>query len=429
MFKKIILCVTLAVMSLVSKAQLEGSISAFSPYTMYGIGDLAVGGNISSRAMGGLGVGMRDPYEFNYLNPASLSSIPQRSAIFNFALASQNYYQQMGDKTNSYNSVDLHDLAFAIPLAKGVGLGFSLTPLSAVGYKTMVVDNNPDVTSEIGRAVYSYYGDGGVSELNASVGAKLFAGLSLGATMHYQFGTIDRTWTADIYSLLDNTDYRTLTSIERMFISKIRFSFGAQYQVRVGLEDNLTFGATYAPESNGSFENTTLALTTSTTIIDTVSMGTANFNAVMPAKYAAGVYFNNAKLGVGLDYTYQDWSGAFETPDNITLAATNDYRFGARYTPDRNSVRSWFARMTYKAGFRYATSYIVKDGHQTNNWNVSLGFDMPLQSRNFSAFNFGVEYGERGAYQAVLNEKYFRVFFGVSLFGGDDMWFVKRKFD
>ncbi len=429
MFKRIVICVVLSMASLVSQAQIEGALSSYSPYTMFGIGVLSVGGNAASRAMGGVGIAARDKYEFNYLNPASLSAIPQRTAIFNFAGMNANYYQAYNNNKNAYNGTTLHDLGFAIPLGKGIGMGVSLTPLSSVGYSTMVVNDNADIIGNIGRAIYSYWGQGGISQLSTSIGAQLFTGFSVGATMHYQFGSIDREWKSQIFSFIEDEDYRSIRTLETTQVDQLQFSFGAQYQVRVGSDDNLTIGATYNLAKQGEFDRKQLSYTEGSMFKDTVAFGQTVFPATMPEKIAGGIYFSNPKLGVGLDYSYQNWAGAFDMPEGMTLGEIHDYRFGMKYTHDRQSLRSFFHRITYKAGARYSTSYLIRDGHQPTTWAVSAGFDMPLKSRNFSALNIGVEYGERGARGAILKESFFNVVFGLSLFGGDDMWFVKRKFN
>jgi hypothetical protein len=42
-----------------------------SPYSRYGIGNLAPQGNIFNRGMGGISAAYSDPATVNYLNPAS----------------------------------------------------------------------------------------------------------------------------------------------------------------------------------------------------------------------------------------------------------------------------------------------------------------------------------------------------------------------
>ncbi len=429
MYRKIVICVMLAVASLAANAQVESSLGSYSPYTMYGLGDLSVGGTVSSRAKGGVGIALRDSYEFNYLNPAALSAIPQRSALFSFAVSNSNYYQDMGDQTNAYNGSNLHDLSFAIPLAKGLGLGVSLTPLSSVGYSTTLINNNEDIISDIGRTVYSYFGDGGVTQFNTSIGGKVVGGLSLGATMHYEFGSINRTWDSQMYSLLSYETYRKVRTKEQLQVDQLRFTFGGQYQIRVGSDDEIIIGATYTTKKHTSLDNIFLSYSDSGVLYDTVAFSRGYVDVDVPEKYAAGISFSNPKLTVSFDYSYQDWSDAFEVVGDIGLGAIDDYRFGVSYTPDRNSLRSFFARMTYNFGVRYATSYLLYKGEQPQTWSVSMGFDMPIKSRNFSSFNFGLEFATRAAETVILRENYLSVFLGLTLFGGDDMWFMQRKFN
>lgn len=396
---------------------------------MYGLGDLMLGGNSGSRSMGALGIAMRNTYEFNYANPASLSSLPRNTAVFNFGMSNSNYYQKLGTATNSYNGVSLNDVGFAIPLYRGIGLGVSLTPISAVGYNTSIVNNNAQIIENIGRAVYSYYGEGGVSQVALSLGVKVVAGLSLGAQVGYYFGSIDRHWESNIYSVIQSNSYRIIRSSEFLRTDHLVFNFGAQYQFRVGDDDNLTIGATYMPATSINAKRSALTVTSSNNLNDTVGVSSAILPIRLADKFAAGIFFSNPKFGIGLDYYRQDWRNSFQTPAGISLTVVNDFRFGAQYTPDRNSIRSFFSRLTYKVGARYANSYLIKDNIPLDEWAVTLGFDIPLKKQNYSAFHFGLEYGERGSINPLsIREQYFKVFLGLSLFAGDDMWFVRRKF-
>lgn len=394
---------------------------------MYGIGSLSTGGTLSLRAMGGIGVAYSSPYEYNYANPASLGSISQQSAIFNFSMVSSNYYETSQVTSTSYNSVDFAELGFAIPLAKGVGLGVSLTPYSSVGYNTLLIEEDQDILEEVGGTAYTYYGDGGISQLTASIGVNVFRGLNLGVSMHYNFGSINRVWKSTIYNVLNANEYRGVYTNDYLSINQLSWSVGAQYKARIGDDDHISLGVNYTPASSADMDRSVLATTSSSTLLDTVSNDVEVLEATFPEKLTAGIYYSNNKFGVGFDYSRQDWRESFETPSNVSLCLVNDYRFGLKYTPDRYSVRSFLARLTYKAGFRYASSYLAMDNQEMDEWAVTLGFDMPLKMRNYSSFNFGLEYAKLGSASATINETYFKVYLGVSIFAGDDMWFIRRK--
>ncbi len=410
-------------------AAAQGNTTTFSPYTIYGLGDGAVGGSSFNRAMGGIGVGYRNPFNFNYLNPASMSAMPQQSALFNIGAEGQNIYSKTQYTSTSFNSFNMHDLGIAFPLAKGVGLGFSMTPVSSVGYTSRIIDDDSDVISDIGRAVYEYSGDGGVTQIAMSLGVKITPNLSLGANLIYWFGNIERQYNTIIYPFISNDSYRAASNSETLNVSKVLGEFGAQYTVKLAETKALTLGATYQPKVNTSIKHTDLSLSIGGSAADTVAYNVYRRDFAVPAKMAAGVYYQTSRFGVGFDYERQDWSGAFEIPADqaLTLGAQQQFKLGANYTPNRFSTRNALARWTYKAGLRYGTSYLRKDNYTMNDMAVSLGVDFGLKKGTYSRVGVGLEYGERGtpANQQV-KERYFRLFLSLSLYG--DGWFVKQKY-
>lgn len=60
-----------------------------------------------------------------------------------------------------------------MPVAKKLGLGFSLTPYSSVGYRTKYTqdfDPNDPVWGNVGRVQYVYQGEGDVTEVKVGLG-------------------------------------------------------------------------------------------------------------------------------------------------------------------------------------------------------------------------------------------------------------------
>ncbi len=407
------------------------SLNAFSPYTMYGIGDMAVGGSAFNRAMGGVGIAGRDPHAFNYRNPASMSVIPRQSAIFNFAGEGKNIYARDGKTSTSYNTFDIHDLGLAVPLGRGVGLGFSLTPVSSVGYVSQMVEQNPSITENIGSAVYHYAGDGGITQVAMSLGVNVTPQFSLGASLNYWFGDIERQYNATLTSYLEADTYRSVVSTENQNLSKILFTLGAQYVFKVGKSNALCIGATYQPKVTARVKQSRATLSYGNSSVDTVFVGDSRWKMHIPGKVGAGIYFQSTRLGVAFDYTRQDWKGAFEIPtgQDVALGVQQEYRFGVSYIPNRFDIRHALNRWTYKAGLRYGDSYLKKGGHQLHDAAVSLGVDFGLKRGTFSRVGVGVEYGERGSwYKNEARERYFNFFVALSLFG-HDYWFHRPKYN
>lgn len=413
-----------------AKAQNIGP-NTFSPYTMYGLGDLQQGGSAEYVAMGGIGVAVRDSYSFNYANPASLSAIPQRAAILNFGGQLKNLYSRTVSAKTSYNSANMHDFGFAFPLARGVGLGVALLPYSSIGYYNVVTKRSDPILDNIGSSVYTYDGEGGVSQLQAGVGVKISRGFSMGLNVHYYFGSMNRYYNATITPLLNDAVYRSVSSTEVSYVSAVTAEIGAQYQFRVGKESNLTVGATYQTAARTNMEANSLQTTQSNLAVDTVSFFRGEASLTIPEKISVGVHYQSDKLGFGVDYIQQDWRKAFEINAGSieSLGVYREIRAGMSYTPNRIDIRSFLKRWTYKAGVRYGTSYLNFGGQQMNDYAVTLGLDIPLRKGSISKISVGAEVGNRGTTRNnMVQETYFKVVAGLTLFG-EDMWFTRVKFD
>ncbi|MFI3294935.1 MAG: hypothetical protein R3Y19_02850 [Rikenellaceae bacterium] len=421
----------------------------FSPYSMYGFGEFVSPANISNRMMGGAGVALYDPTKINYINPAALGSMRQNTALFSFAGEGvSNYFKVNSVDINQdpytasslNNSFSLHDVGFAIPLAKGIGLSVSMNPVSSVGYSTVYVDNNQDIIENIGRVAYSYYGEGGLSAVNTSVGMNVVKGLTIGATMIYYFGNIDRYYTAEVVPLLDNILTYYMRGRETYHFSKVSAAFGFQYAARVSKTGVLSFGATYSLPTNfnTTYAREQMLLNESYSLSDTVSMSSASIPIKLPSKLTAGVAYANGRFTVAADYSTQDWTGAYDTDYETTgygLTRQQQLNLGVSFTPNRYDLRKALNRWTYKAGFIYSTSYYTMTDsesgvvYQPKKIGGTLGVEMPLNRMGTTTLNIGLEAGHQGTTQYnQVSDTYVKVLVGFSLFG-DDLWFKRRKLD
>ena len=73
-FKVIIAVVLLLPMGAVAQ-NLTSSVNTYSPYSMYGLGELTTPGNVAMRSMGGVGVAMLSTNMVNLLNPAGYANM------------------------------------------------------------------------------------------------------------------------------------------------------------------------------------------------------------------------------------------------------------------------------------------------------------------------------------------------------------------
>ena len=422
------------------------SINAFSPYTMYGIGELNTPGTLPMRSMGGVGVAMRSTGVVNLLNPAAYSSIPQKTFLFNFGLEGQNYYNSQTvagqSKSTAYNTFNFHDIAFQLPLARRLGLGFSLTPYSSVGYRVSADEQSDDVWGNIGRVQYLYAGEGDLTEVKLGIGWEVVKRVSIGVAAQYYWGDIERTYqTVVSNNIVNGGSVNTVTGTDSYGISRIKMQLGLQADLIQSERQVLTLGATY--DMGGNLRPSVNQTVVNGDIYGTVVRGdTTRMALKLPVQLGVGLYYQNAKIAAGVDYIYQNWENN-ESPKsvpgavNVAYKNTNTVKLGFEYTPNRMDIRNYLKRWSYRVGFRYGTYYQTFEGKTLSQYAVTAGFGMPVRFLGRSSIDFGVEFGQRGNVSplridnrqiGLVRQRYVKFSLGLTLFG-EDSWFVRYKYD
>ena len=76
-----------------------------SPYTRYGFGQLCDQAMGSNKAMGGIGVGLRNRAQINAINPASYSAVDSMTFLFDGGITLQNTnFNENGIRKNTQKS-------------------------------------------------------------------------------------------------------------------------------------------------------------------------------------------------------------------------------------------------------------------------------------------------------------------------------------
>jgi hypothetical protein len=281
-----------------------------------------------------------------------------------------------------------------------------------------------------------YIGEGDVTEAKASVGWEPFKGVSIGAELIYLWGDINRSYKATILPFTGPGSYNNETGIMSAYtnekVSRIFGGFGVQYTPLLKDRNRLTIGATY--RLGGKLNSDIVDYIPSGNIYgDTVRFDKTVSPLRMPQTIGAGVYFHRPKYAVGIDYIYQDWASgnAPDAANGVAYVNTQTFKLGAQYTPDRYNLRSFFKRLTYRAGFRYNDYYLQFGGQKIKEKAITFGVEIPFNMLKVSNVNVGVELGERGTLRNnLIRERYFKVNVGVFLFGRDyDYWFNKYRYD
>ena len=84
--EKLIILAVFLVVSICVSAQ-DGTYGAYSPYSVYGIGDISKEGTAYNKTKGGTGIATRNRKFINYLNPAAVTARDSLSFMADFGLA------------------------------------------------------------------------------------------------------------------------------------------------------------------------------------------------------------------------------------------------------------------------------------------------------------------------------------------------------
>ena len=410
----------------VASAQTDGTYSGYSPYSVYGIGQIHSSGTAWNRSMGGVGVAARNKRFINIMNPASITARDSLSFMTDFGLTSKFTLFTQEGKAALNNTVNIEDFVLSFPLWNHTAMMVGVTPLSDVGYQ--ITSSNIDLYTT--RNTFVSSGNGGVYQVFAAFAGTLWNRLSLGVQGMYVFGNINKSATQ---SYADES-YRTYHSGDSLQVNNLGVKFGLQYEQPLSTTTFLTLGATYKLSTGIKGHH-----------IHYLEEGSYYRETDETPLNGAGLRFGD-ELGVGLsfrksdifmvevDYTRSDWSksgldnvmGFSNVGDRVFASSTaQSFRLGAEWTPNRNDIRYFLRRCTYRLGAYYDQSYYTVDGKHVDAVGVTLGMTVPV-FRYYNGITVGLDFGQRGLAPGQLKERYIGVNIGFNLF---DIWFEKPLYN
>lgn len=409
----------------------NSSINAFSPYTMYGIGDLSVPGTAANRGIGGAGVALSSSVMLNPLNPASASNMRQQTVLFNVGVETQSFYEKSRTQKTSYYTGNIQNVSLQLPLARKIGFIFNLSPLSSVGYRIAENDLRPEILANIGQVKYKYSGEGGISQFSAGVGMEIFKNFSLGAELIYYLGSIQRYYDVDITPVTGLGTYSDVSASAREEISRFSGSFGFQYRIISDLKRVLSIGGTYRPATKLN-PDVRRFVQSGNIFGDTVFLHNYNSELRLPHMLTVGVFYANMKLSTAIDYTYQSWSkGNMNDQENgVNFTDSHSFKAGLQFVPNMLDARRALKRWSYRIGYRYNTYYLTFKDRTIRDNAITLGLGIPLKLSGGTALNVALDLGIRGSTgHDLIQEKYLKLSIGFNFFASpDEGWFRKRKF-
>ena len=436
-----------------ASAQGGAAVTAYSPYTMFGIGELQTLGTTQMRAMGGVGVAWRSTQMPSIVNPAGYSATMQNSFLFNVGIEGnflqnvQKQYDASGNFSryakNGKNSVNIHEIAVQFPLAKRLGMGLSLMPYSSVGYKMSFLDQSDEIAGNVGAAAYTYSGDGDVTEVKLGVGWEPFKNFSVGIAAKYYWGKIAHNYASEVANnIVGSGSFLSVIGEDEYAISNFKFQVGLQWNLLANDKRMITLGATY-DYGGGLKPKVTKTLVLNNNYQTDVVRETGISQMQLPHSVKAGLMYHDPKFMAAVEYEFQAWgSGNNRFEESVTnnmkvrYVDTHTAKVGFSYTPNRFDVRNYFKRISYRVGARYSNYYQTYNGHGVPQIAVTAGFGLPLKFMGTSSVDISLEYGMRGSHAlmntapkiGMIRQDYFKVGLGFSLFG-EDYWFVRPKYD
>lgn len=423
--KESITWVLVLTMAAVAWAQ-DGSIS---PYSSFGVGEFSPAATIENRSMGSSAV-FGDSIHINLQNPSAYGKL--RVTTYALGLSNRRYNLKEGENSQELGLTNLEYLGIAFPVHPKAAIGFGIMPYSAVGYRLETIDTNA-VNDTITN---TFNGEGSLNRVYLSAGANPIKDLYVGASVRYNFGTLQYNRVQSV----QNVQYGT-RDIKESRINGFDFNYALTYtpivyknyrlHAYLGIDTQVNL-VSQNTELLGSFQSATDQEIEQVNV-DLEATGLDRTAITIPTQFSFG-------LGAGIDqhwfasieYRTQDWSdfsNDFLDQDNIVYSRASSIRIGGYYVPKWDALSGFYNRMVYRAGIRFAHSGTNVNGEDIRDFGITFGLGVPIGGGSaydlFSNLNIGFEFGRRGTTNASLvQENYTGIAIGLSL---NDRWFIKRR--
>ncbi len=432
--EKFFALVIFLVISVCASAQ-DGTYGAYSPYSIYGVGDISKEGTAYNKSMGGTGIATRNRRVINYLNPAAVTARDTLAFMADFGLVQKNTMFRQGDLRSANNTFNIYNLVMSFPIYRSSAFMVGITPFSDVGYDFSSVERNQDIIGSTGNISYDSYGTGSVYQLFFGAGATFWNNFSVGAEAIYYFGNIDKITNMN-YS---DESYRSVNSGNELTVRGFTGKFGLQYEQELGNDISMVVGATYRLGTKMKGYSTDFRYANQSGIVDTLRYS-------VDTLAASGIRLGD-ELGIGIavkkgekwnaefNYVRSDWrKSGFDSAagfgvsgdSKFSATASQSFRAGFEITPNRNDIRYYFKTCSYRVGAYYDQSYYKLDGNNVNSMGITLGVTLPV-FRWYNGLSLGVDLGQRsGTRNGMIRERYAMFVIGFNI---HDIWFRKVQYN
>jgi hypothetical protein len=419
----------------VSVSAQEGAYGAYSPYSIFGLGELEKEGSAYNKSMGGTGIATRNKRFINYTNPAAVTARDTLAFMADFGLEQKNTLYRQGKLTSANNTFNIHNFVMTFPIYRSSAFMVGLTPFSDVGYDFSSVEERQDIIGNTGNISYDSRGTGSVYQLFVGAGVTFWKRLSLGAEYLYYFGNIDRITRMDYL----NTSYRSVRTGNELAVRGSTGKFGLQYEQKLGGNVSMIVGATYRMSAKVKGYSTGYRYATQSSVVDTLKYSVdtlAHASLNFGDELGVGISFKGGeKWHAEFNYIRSGWNNSgFDTAPGFSAigdsrfssTASQSFRLGFEIVPNRNDIRYYMKRCSYRAGVYYDQAYYKLDGNNVNSMGLTLGITLPV-FRWYNGLTLGVDMGQKSsARHGMIRERYAKLVIGFNI---HDIWFQKPRYN
>lgn len=415
-----------------------------SPYSRYGIGNLAPQGNIVNRGMGGISAGYSDITTINYLNPSSYGRLVYSTLDIGLEVDTRTLKSTnpLGKFTSANAVIPYLQVAFpllngnkkAIQKKIGWGVNMGLIPISKINYK---IEKDSRLTN-IDSLTTLYEGSGGTNQAFIGTGLQI-KNFSIGLNAGYLFG--NKSYSTKLIFINDTINYLKSNSSAKTSFGGISLNAGAQYAVELKKGDTVkgvlrigaygTLQKKYGASQDILRETFTYDANGSPTHLDSVyEKNTQKGKVQLPATYGIGFTIEREHWLYGVDYEMSNWNNYTFYGQKDQVQNNWTVKAGFQYFPAQTNSRKYSQFIKYRAGVSFGPDYIVAD-NKLPQFSVSVGAGLPLKLRQAfyetqkSVMNLAFEYGNRGNKNNNIRENIMHISVGFSL---SDIWFRRYKY-
>lgn len=385
-----------------------------SPYSYFGIGMFNNVDNSRNIALGNTGIALEAPDYINSKNPAALTSITAKNAIFDISGTFR--YNSISSNLGTDNRLNSNFTNFsaAFRISKNAFVSIGMQPTTSADYK---IKSTIPIEGTLGEYPITYEGSGGISNWGINLGYKINKDWSVGGKVKNNFGKIIRkeiiTTTSDL-EISRNIRYTG-------------FSYGLGTQYSHEFEENrlhLVLGGTVNFKSKLTSKGE-VVYTENSDYTNSVTTKLSSENSSLPLEMGIGIsLLKNERYRLSFDFTQSDWNKVKSTATSEKYYKQNTYGLGFELLPEKKRIEKLSEAFIYRFGLNYDTGYYKINNAKIDKIEATVGIGIPLKK---TVLNLNYGYGIHGVQKNVaIRENYHMLNISFNFL---DTWFTKRYID